>query len=334
MKSSIQKLTALFGGIVLSASASAYDNMYVFGDSLSDSGNLTEIFGSPVEVKFTNISPFTGQATIATDVIAAGLGLTNNPSKWTLGLNVGTNYAVGGAAAVSSGEPGDHNNPDMNVPTQVGAHLLSRGGVADSEGLYVIVIGGNDLNAAAQIRAAGVFTSPGEERQAIRKASKDRVDQAVDSVSTQIQTLIATGATAIAVAGAPDISKTPLMRSTVNDLYQLALATGNENDQRRALEMTDHVSNLSTRYNRKLRNAIADIEAATGLDIIEYSLQDFLDRTIEEGEEAGINTTEPCVESVPALADCSGYVFSDGFHPTSTVHAQAGQEMLDAILNH
>ncbi|KZX79436.1 hypothetical protein A3715_08685 [Oleiphilus sp. HI0009] len=328
MKFTMKKMAAFLGGAVLSASASAYDNMYVFGDSLSDSGNLTEVFQSPVEVKFTNISPFTGQATIATDALAAGLGLTNNPSKWLLGQNVGTNYAVGGAAAI----PSDPNN-DTSLPIQIGAHLLSTGGVADANGLYVIVIGGNDLNAAAQIRAQGVFTAPGAERQAARKGSKDRVDAAVDVISNQIQTLIATGATAIAVADAPDISKTPLLRANVNDLYQAAVASGNPQNERRALEYPEKVSSLVDRFNRKLRKSVRNIEAATGIDIIEYSLQDFLDRTIEEGEEAGLNTTTPCVESVPALADCSAFVFSDGFHPSSTVHTQAGQEFLEAVLS-
>lgn len=330
MKRSLKTLAGLIGGAVLSASAVAYDNMYVFGDSLSDSGNLTEIIGSPVEVKFTNISPFTGQATIATDVLAAGLGLTNNPSKWTLGLNVGTNYAVGGAAAVDTGESSE---PSINVPTQVGAHLLSRGGLADPEGLYVIVIGGNDVNAATQIRATGVFTTPGAERQAIRKASKARVDVAVESIKTQLLTLAATGAQNFAVADVPDISKTPLAMGLVNDIYQQALAFGSKNDQRRALELEGHISNLATRFNRKLRKAINEVEEVTGIDIIEYSLQDFLDRTIEEGEDAGINTTTPCVPSVPALADCSAFVFSDGFHPSSTVHTQAGQEFLNAVLS-
>ena len=42
MKRSLKTLASLVGGAVLSTSASAYDSLYIFGDSLSDTGNATQ----------------------------------------------------------------------------------------------------------------------------------------------------------------------------------------------------------------------------------------------------------------------------------------------------
>ena len=92
---------ALLG--VSSAHAGPYDAEYVFGDSLSDNGNLAALFG----LTFPNPPSYHDSFTngpVAVSLLAQSLGLSLNPSLWLTSLvPAGTNYAVGGAIAAAGG---------------------------------------------------------------------------------------------------------------------------------------------------------------------------------------------------------------------------------------
>jgi phospholipase/lecithinase/hemolysin len=90
--------SALLGGSAAQASFSAE---FVFGDSLSDNGNLAVLtgpFASPpsFDNSFTN-------GPVAVQLLAQSLGLSANASLWLAGPSVpaGTNYAVGGATPIA-----------------------------------------------------------------------------------------------------------------------------------------------------------------------------------------------------------------------------------------
>lgn len=104
----------------------AFSDLYVFGDSLSDSGQL--MGAAPA---FCPAAPYVGcrfsNGPVWVENIAADLGLTATPS--TLG---GTNYAIGGATANA-------------ILGQAASFSSSVGGVADADALYIILGGGNDF---------------------------------------------------------------------------------------------------------------------------------------------------------------------------------------------
>src|SRR5262245_48131739 len=113
----------------------SYSNMYVFGDSLSDTGNISYFFGGQIpqppyyEGRFSN-------GPIWIDGLAAGLGLTVSPS-----YPGGNNYAWGGAVT----GPGGGVLPPYSLLDQRDFFLEDHGGVADPDALYVIWGGGNDV---------------------------------------------------------------------------------------------------------------------------------------------------------------------------------------------
>jgi phospholipase/lecithinase/hemolysin len=99
--------------------ASAFDEIVVFGDSLSDTGNAGRFSNGPVWV----------------EGVANALGLSVRPSE--VG---GTNYAIGGARLDPASGP-------TSLPAQMQRH--PDGNRPSRKRLYVVYGGGNDLIAAA-----------------------------------------------------------------------------------------------------------------------------------------------------------------------------------------
>ena len=319
-KSTLKTAVSFLGAAMLSTSASAFDNIYFFGDSLSDTGNVNLLYGGQAADRFTNGD------TVAADVVAAHYGVPIGPSGHLIGQALGNDYAVGGARAID--DDGDEATPDGNLPTQINAYLALNGFQSDPSALYMIVIGGNDLFTAQAIRASYHKTSPGAERQAIRKASKARVDIAVDGVVAQVMKLVGTGARNILIGNAPDIGAVP---NTDYLVAGLLADSESVHEERRAIQMYDLSTALTARYNRKLSRAIGEIEVATGIDILEWDMAGFLTSQIEDAEELGYTNTEDACAAVPQGLPCEGYVFADAVHPTSAVHTLAGQDVLRVL---
>ena len=78
--------------------ANSFSNIYIFGDSLSDTGNLAAF----PDFNFLNQPPYDrgfSNGPRAVEFLAEALGLSADPSLYLTGLSVGTNYAVAGARA-------------------------------------------------------------------------------------------------------------------------------------------------------------------------------------------------------------------------------------------
>lgn len=132
----VAAVCALFVSMPAAAST-LYSDMFVFGDSLSDTGNY-EAIGFPVTSPPYAPGRFTNGPVWA-EHLADGLGLTLAPSAAG-----GNNYAWGGAT--TSGQPGPF--PPFDLSVQVAQHLAAHT-VANADALYVLWGGGNDALAGA-----------------------------------------------------------------------------------------------------------------------------------------------------------------------------------------
>jgi phospholipase/lecithinase/hemolysin len=118
--------------------------IFVFGDSLSDNGNLTtlhpeyigEIIPPPYDPQRMSNGP------IWVDHVSRILGTAILPE-----VDGGVNYAVVGATI----SPDNRFTvfPDVTGFAEVERFLASRGGVADPDAIYVVWIGGNDIDPPA-----------------------------------------------------------------------------------------------------------------------------------------------------------------------------------------
>ena len=173
---------AIAAALLFSTAASATDfsKVVVFGDSLSDAGNLSLAQGSPTPLRFT-----TNPGKTAADLVAAGLG-----SPIQASLLGGTDYAFGGAGVVQGVAP------VPTLPQQFQMYLAANGGHADANALYQVWGGANDI-----FYLTGTTTDPNALAAGTVKAATTEL-----GLLGQLQ---ASGAKYVVVYNLPNIGKTP-----------------------------------------------------------------------------------------------------------------------------
>ncbi|WP_340610321.1 autotransporter outer membrane beta-barrel domain-containing protein [Xenorhabdus bharatensis] len=179
------------------SNAHAYDHLYVFGDSLSDGG---------INGRFT-----TNQEELYDEYLSQALTGKNLKDS-------GTNYAAGGATALRM--PRDNfwlNLLNPNTKAQVNRYLKQNNGKADSNGIYIHWVGGNDLAVALETGAklnaikAGILPLPEE----MPKEPSIIIKDSANAAAQQINQLVNAGAGLIIAPTVPDVGTTPKLLETV-----------------------------------------------------------------------------------------------------------------------
>lgn len=185
-------------GCAAAVRAQPFSGVVVFGDSLSDAGNLAVPLGLPAgNSATTNPDP------VAAEIVAEALGRPILPS-----LAGGTNFAWVGACIIPA-RPCLESAP--SVPAQISQHLVAAGGRADPHALYSIWGGANDVIAAAVRDPAGAAASAAA-------AGAEYV--------RQVARLQAAGARYVVVYNLPDLGAAPAFRSTKSAPALSALTAG------------------------------------------------------------------------------------------------------------
>jgi phospholipase/lecithinase/hemolysin len=105
-----------------------FQNLVVFGDSLSDNGNTFATAGLP------KAPYYKGRWTNGPNWVDYFSGFAHIPDVTAFSQNRGTNFAVGGSTS-------------QYLAAQIGLYLETSGGRANPNNLYVIWIGANDFQA-------------------------------------------------------------------------------------------------------------------------------------------------------------------------------------------
>lgn len=125
----------------LPANAGPYSEIYVFGDSLVDAGNISLMVpGTPSP----GAGYFNGRFTngpVYTDLLyQAYFGTYMTPA-----LAGGTNFAFGGARAVDNSGFAIGGDIIPDLAAQLDLYALTSGGTADADALYIVNMMGNDV---------------------------------------------------------------------------------------------------------------------------------------------------------------------------------------------
>jgi phospholipase/lecithinase/hemolysin len=270
---------AALGFCQAAAAAPIYTNLFVFGDSLVDAGNtqLAVLGGGGADPTPASSGYYNGRFTNGPDYVDL-LSQKLYGTDTRASLAGGNNFAFGGALARNNGDP----LPDLAL--QVGSYFVRSGGTADSNALYVINAGGNDLFAAA--------TNPS----LIPTFKTD----SIDVITAQVRALNAAGARNILVTGLPNIGGTP---GVAGNPAAAAAARA-----------------LSVNFDALLQSALDGLMLEAGTRLFRFDQIGFVDdiarNLTANGLPADLNFATPCIVGAPrsAAPDCSQYAFFDFVH--------------------
>ncbi len=281
----------------------AYSSIYVFGDSLSDTGNFTTIFGPLPEPPYYQGRRLSN-GPVAVEVLAEHLALPLNTSMHLIGFPTGNNYAVAGARA-----GGD---TPVDLSTQQQLFFLAHGGVAPVDALYVIFFGGNDIRLARN-----------EPDNAIANAYLDMATQAVGDL---IRSLRNAGGQHFLVVNAPDIGSIPETRLIAESIGNILLM------QRASLQ--------SRYYNHRLNEQLRAIEHASDISITRFDLFNLTNLLLRLSPVLGFtNSTDGCFSPFTGIfhPDCDAgnnvddFFFVDEIHPTARIHQYVGDALARVV---
>lgn len=293
---------AITAALLFSASASATDfsNVIVFGDSLSDGGNIALASGSPVPMRFT-----TNPGTTTAENVAAGLGFTLAPS-----VAGGTDFAWGGAGFV--------NNVAAvpTIPQQLQMYLGANGGKADSRALYQVWGGANDV-----FYLSAALTDPN----AIAAGT-------VTAAQTELGVLgglQAAGARYVVVYNLPDLGKTPSAAAggaaAQAGATQLAVIYNGVLNSGLAQLSNNGLNIIPVNTFALLNEVIANPSAYGFSNVTAPACTGGSGSSIQCGPQgSGAPVTY-------APGTDQTYLFADGVHPTTAAHAMLGQYVASVI---
>lgn len=302
-------VTCMLLGLGLSATALAQPGaprVFIFGDSLSDAGNVHALTGETARAPYAPIPSapyaigghhFSNGKTWA-ERLAQSLNDNNGakPSREKPG-HYG-NYAHGGARARAIA-----GSPVPSSGQQVDRFLADFGG-APADALYVLQFGGNDLRDALVAGASDpdavgkIFTA------------------AIGELMVAINRLHASGARRFLVASVPNIEHAPVVKlSGAGPVAGFLVGVFN-----------GHLEGML----QWQELVLADI------DIRRLDLADFVNDVVADPAAFGLaNVLAPCLSFlVEADAKCSDpdqYFFWDGLHPTKAAHEALANRALGAL---
>lgn len=271
--------------------AASFDNVVVFGDSLSDNGNFSsKLFPNGPTARFT-----TNPGEVAVELVAQHYGFTLAPST-----SGGTDYAWGGALAGT--DTSEFGIPIPSTQHQLDSYFAATGGRADSHALYTYWIGANDLFGAIDTNNANGSAT---------------ATTAAQSALNGIARLQGAGARNIVVFNIPDLSKTPSYNTSVQAANAGALTVVFNNQLNAGLAQLG-VGIIPVNAYALLNQVIAD-----------PSRYGFSDVTHEACNSFSSILCTPASLVTPDAA--SQYLFADGVHPTTAAHAMLAQVVLSEL---
>ena len=281
------------------AQAGTFSNMFVFGDSLSDTHNLFIATGGALP-DLKQGPYFDGRYSngpLWVETLAADLGLPNGAKAYLAG---GNNYAFAGArTGIDLAPPG--------VLAQVGGLW---NGLGDPNALYVVVAGGNDMrDARSAFKTNSAADNAGRQLAA---------NAAVTNLAQSLGFLALHGVKHVLVADLADLGGTP----EANFLGLSAVST-----------------DATNRFNALLPGLLATGAGfgldMSFLDLAGLLQKVIIDANTNGGAKYGItDVTEPCKGFRGSVSQhaCSVSLFSDALHPSAAAHKLIGEAAFAAVV--
>lgn len=287
--------------------------LVVFGDSLSDPGNLFAL------TRQNNVPPAydVDQLLVPSSAYATGGHHLSNGATWVEDLarslrlapsagpawrgatSPATNYAVAGARAYDAGNAFDLSDQVARFINDLGNQS------APSEALYIVEIGGNDI------------------RDALLSGNPGLLADSLNSVFANVSALYQAGARKFLVVNAPSIGLLPSIRA-LEPLFPGLSGLGGVADQ------------VTQQFNANLAGVVTMAQGSLpGVQIGQFNLYGLISAIYTHPSDFGlIEVNVPCITpDVPPYKcnDPDEFAFWDGIHPTKAVHAIIAQRVAQLL---
>jgi len=279
-----------------------YSQIFVFGDSLSDSGSSFALTLGAVPPEPPYFAGRFSNGLVTVEYLSENLGLTLDPY---FDDGVGNNFAVGGATTGT----GNTNNdeiapflPEVILPgtsEQINAYEHSlEDSHADPDALHIVWAGANDfLDYLGDVIPADPAIL---------------VETGIDNTINNVTHLADLGAENIVVPNLPSLGSLPF-----------------------SAEFQDEATALTIAYNGGLSLALDNLnlsETSLETEVVEVNIFAANENIFANPEQFGLsNVTDPFLLSGLEPSQTTGFFFWDLFHPTTEVHALFGDTVAQTI---
>ena len=273
---------------------SRFNQIFVFSDSLSDPGNISNLTGGAVPENPLSFDGRFSNGPVWTEYFTPKFGLNPTPFTSPVQSSDGTNYSLGGA---TSGSFNIINILRPDIPIEFPgltqelnyfiAPLLANNQSANPDALYVIFAGANDY-------LFGGVSDP---------------TIPVNNVSNSVQSLYDVGARNFLLLNLPSLGNTPL---ALNSDFQ------------------DPLNQLTAAHNFLLNSAVEGLnQSLTGVNIGLVDLNGTVNSILQNPGEFGLtnvtdswsNAVAVCLEvGCEEFPNPDQYFFWDAVHPTTVTH--------------
>jgi len=270
----------------LKVMAKNYDEIYVFGDSFSDTGNVFNVTDNIIPPSPPYFNGRFSNGPVWVEYLASDLGLAFNPN---------TNFAFGGATT------GFENIGLASLPglqQQINSFTAANPS-ADSQALYIVWAGVNDY---LNVFFGGVPNPV----------------QAVANESAAVTSLTAVGAKDIMVVNLPDLGMFPIARSDsqISDLFSTEISTYNS-DLTATLnflsqELSPDINIIPLDVNSLFNRIFSDPEEFGFTNVTDYCIQD-------------LSVVAVVLPTQPVACNPNKFLFWDPVHPTTATHQLIGE---------
>ena len=281
--------------LVSVALAGPYSKLYVFGDSLSDIGNVASASFGIYPGKYYWNNRFSN-GPVWVESLDVGLGLPPLVRSTTSG---GTDFAYGGAQ--TSGTGGLDGIFIKDVDEQINQFLPKSTSTADPNALYVVFAGANDLI-----------------------NGQTNVSVPVNNLSQDLSRLATAGARQFLVPNLPLLGYTPKFNgnpstftsyNTLSTQFNTSLDAMLDNLEANNSSLIIHRLDVATLFSQ----AIAD-PATFGLT------------NVTDSAAPGLVAGDSSYNTSLIVPNPNQYLFWDDLHPTQTVHAELAQYALEQLM--
>lgn len=286
------KLLVTLGALFFSSliSAAPLHNIVIFGDSLSDNGNLYEF----MKHQLPHSPPYYEGRFSNGPVWVEHLTASYFPNSSTTHL---FNYAVGGSGVSEE----DEDDVLFTLKKQVNTYLMSHEDKANADDLYIVWIGANNYLALPEER-------------------EKAVTEVTEGIGHSVQLLVDKGARHILLINLPDLGKTPAAVE-----FDATEAMGHLSSQHNEKLYT--LFNALKEKNSEVEWLYYDL-ATMFTDVISHPdnygftnvANTCSNSTVDDASKKSLLKMVARVSPKIANDACEGYLFFDLVHPTGLAH--------------